>query len=126
MQIKSLDHVNLRTYRLGEMIAWYGDVLGMPAGDRPAFPFPGAWIYAGDNPVIHLVEIEPEAPSDAKPQIEHFALAATGLPDMVDRLNARGIDHELIPVPGLPIVQLHVHDPDGNHIHIDFDQAEAP
>lgn len=125
MHIKSLDHVNLRTFRLDDMIAWYDKVLGMPIGDRPDFSFPGAWIYAGDNPVIHLVGIEPEAPSDAAPQIEHFALAASGLPEMIERLKAQGVDHSISPVPGYPIVQVHVHDPDGNHIHIDFDASEV-
>ncbi len=28
------------------------------------------------------------------------------------------------PVPGFPVVQVNLRDPDGNHIHIDFDQAE--
>jgi len=125
MQIKALDHVNVRTYRLEEMIKWYGDVLGMPSGYRPDFPFPGAWIYAGDKPVVHLVGIDPEAPAEGKPQIEHFAFSATGLKDMVSRFEAHDVAHDISPVPGLPIVQVHVHDPDGNHIHIDFEADEA-
>lgn len=125
MQIKTLDHVNVRTFRLNEMIAWYDDVLGMPSGYRPDFPFAGAWIYAGDKPVIHLVGIDPEDPPEGKPQIEHFALSATGMDDMVARLNDKGIAHDVSPVPGLPVVQVHLHDPDGNHIHIDFEVDEA-
>ncbi len=42
MGITSLDHVNLRTTRLDEMIEWYCNVLGMRVGPRPPFPFPGA------------------------------------------------------------------------------------
>ena len=125
MQIKALDHVNVRTYRLDEMVAWYSDVLGMPSGDRPDFPFPGAWIYAGDKPVIHLVGIEPEAPQEGQPQIEHFALSASGIKEMVARLEAHNVEHRVSPVPGLPLLQLHLHDPDGNHIHIDFNANEV-
>jgi hypothetical protein len=28
-------------------------------------------------------------------------------------------------VPGWPVVQVNVWDPDGNHLHIDFDLSEA-
>ena len=28
-------------------------------------------------------------------------------------------------MPDFPIVQINPHDPDGNHIHIDFDASEA-
>ena len=55
LAIKRLDHVNVRTANLDAMIEWYGDMLGMKTGPRPDFSFPGAWLYAGDDPVIHLV-----------------------------------------------------------------------
>ena len=81
MKIGKLDHVNLRTTRLDELIAWYGDILGMEPGPRPDFPFPGAWLYAGNDAAIHLVGVEgPEATgSEAKLKLEHFAFSASGL-----------------------------------------------
>mgnify|MGYP000188652562 CR=1 FL=1 len=63
--LKKLDHVNVRTARLDAMIAWYGEMLGMNTGPRPDFDFPGAWLYAGDNAVIHLVGVDaPTGPPD--------------------------------------------------------------
>ena len=56
MGIERLDHVNVVTTRLDEMVTWYQTVLGLTLGPRPNFPFPGAWLYAGDHPVVHLVE----------------------------------------------------------------------
>ena len=41
MQIGKLDHVNVRTANLDNMVAWYGEMLGMNPGKRPNFPFPG-------------------------------------------------------------------------------------
>lgn len=35
------------------------------------------------------------------------------------------IDYIVDPMPDFPIVQINPHDPDGNHIHIDFDASEA-
>ena len=58
MQLGRLDHINLRTNQLAKMIDWYSTTLGMKTGPRPNFPFPGAWMYAGDHPIVHLVEVE--------------------------------------------------------------------
>ena len=126
MQIRSLDHVNLRTAQLSKMIAWYGDVLGLRPGPRPDFSFGGAWLYIGDLAAIHLVEVS-EAPVPGEDlRLEHFALGANGLPEFLDTLKAADVTYDLRRVPGFPIVQVNLHDPDGNHIHVDFDIAEMP
>ena len=120
-----LDHVNVRTANLDTMIAWYGEMLGMRPGPRPDFDFPGAWLYAGEAAVVHLVGVsDPPAPGENL-TLEHFALSATGLTDLLARVEASGARHFLRKVPSFPIVQVNLWDPDGNHIHIDFDVAEA-
>ncbi|MEP4194420.1 MAG: VOC family protein [Aliishimia sp.] len=119
MKINRLDHVNLRTDKLEQMIEWYDRVLGLKAGFRPNFPFGGAWIYVGDDPVIHLVEVDEECAS-TEPKIEHFAFQASGQQDLIDHLQTLGIEHSVDPVPGLSITQINLADLDGNHIHIDF------
>ena len=126
MPIETLDHVNLRTHRLDEMIDWYGRVLGLKTGKRPDFAFPGAWLYVGDLAAIHLVGIERE-PAATDPKLEHFALGAKGMKDFLEVLNANGVAHSIDQVPGFPVVQVNFRDPDGNHIHVDFsaDEAEA-
>lgn len=123
MEWGRLDHVNIRTARLGEMVRWYDEVLEMRSGDRPPFDFPGAWLYAGEFPVVHLVGVKAiEAAKD--PCLEHFAIRAKGLASLVERLKSLGVAHTLDKVPGIPVVQVNLRDPDGNHIHIDFDAAE--
>lgn len=124
MQLNKLDHVNIRTANLSNMVAWYCDVLGMENGERPPFPFPGAWLYAGDQAAVHLVGVD-EAPQSVEPNIEHFAMSATGLQDFVDRLEATGTEFRAVRVPGINILQINVFDCDGNHIHIDFSPEEA-
>ena len=123
MELGRLDHVNIRTGNLEEMMHWYSDVLGMPSGDRPDFSFPGAWMYAGDFPIVHLVGVD-EAPASVDPGVEHFAIQAKGLASLVDRLSEKGVSHTVDEVPGFPVVQVNLRDFDGNHIHIDFDIAE--
>ena len=124
MQLKTLDHVNVRTSNLSDMIAWYGDILDMHPGDRPPFDIGGAWLYAAGKPIVHLVEVanDPEA---RDPKLEHFAISASGLESFIDKLRDRGIPFTLDRVPEFPIVQVNLADCDGNHIHIDFHSDEA-
>lgn len=126
MRIERLDHVNIVTTRLPDMVAWYEEVLGLKSGARPDFPFPGAWLYAGGHAVVHLVGHDgtPNVGSEVKLKLEHFALAATGLTGFEEKLAARQIQYDRTQVPGTHMIQVHVADPDGNHIHIDFEEAE--
>ena len=82
--LTAFDHVNVRTSRLDEMIAWYGDVLGMKTGPRPDFSFPGAWLYLGDNAVVHLVGEKVERRAE-DPKLEHVAFRAKGLAAFQDK-----------------------------------------
>jgi len=125
MPVGRLDHVNLRTQRLDEMVAWYAKVLEMPSGARPNFPFPGAWLYADGYPTVHLNGMERVATQSDDLTLEHFAFKATNLKGFVEHLNKIGERFQVAFVPGAPVVQINVWDPDGNHIHVDFAAAEA-
>ena len=126
MQIGRLDHVNLRTAQLDEMIGWYDDILGMRPGPRPNFPFPGAWLYSGEDAVVHLVAVDGDAGVGAEKdlKLEHFALAATGRESFEEKLKAAGEKFETIEIKEFGITQYNIWDPDGNHIHIDFRDGE--
>lgn len=125
MPITAFDHVNVRTTKLDEMITWYGDVLGLYAGPRPDFPFPGAWLYMGDHALVHLVGVDNDLAAPENVSLEHFALRAIGLKDFLAKVEGQGIEARVSNVPGLPIVQVNIFDPEGNHIHVDFDTAET-
>lgn len=122
MQISKLDHVNLRTTRLDEMVAWYRDVLGLTAGARPDFDFPGAWLYAGSQAVIHLVAMDGSeaSGSEVRLKLEHFAFTATGAGAFEALLDQRGERYRKASPPGGQTVAYNLWDPDGNHIHVDF------
>ncbi|NOU06334.1 MAG: hypothetical protein HOO99_09145, partial [Hyphomicrobiaceae bacterium] len=123
MQLGLLDHVNVRTSRVQAMADWYVRVLGMTNGDRPPFPFPGAWLYTGAHPVVHLVACD-EEPANTDPKLEHFAFSAKGLQEFTARLDQLGEKYDARVVPKIGLVQINVWDPDGNHIHIDFQPTE--
>ena len=125
MALSKLDHVNLRTARLEEMRAFYAEVLGMTDGPRPPFSFGGAWLYCGEQAVVHLVEVDRQPAPEGDLRLEHFAFSASGLADFLAHLKQRGTAYRIGVVPDFGIVQVNIHDPDGNHIHVDFAAAEA-
>ena len=47
----SLNHYSIRSSNLPACERFYVDVLGLRVGPRPAFAFPGLWLYAGDTTV---------------------------------------------------------------------------
>ena len=124
MPLIALDHVNIRTDRLAEMARFYGEVLGLQAGPRPPFSFNGQWLYCGERAAIHLVEVA-EAPQTGAPRIEHFAFQAEGLAGFLRTLHEADVAHRIADVPGRDIRQVHLHDPDGNHVEVAFPADEV-
>ena len=126
MRITRLDHVNIRTARLDVLVGWYEKVLGLHVGERPSFSFPGAWLYAGDQALVHLVGVDtpPAAAGGAELQLEHFAFSATDGDAFQARLKAMGESYRLADLPDINSYQVNLWDPDGNHIHVDFPLEE--
>ncbi len=126
MALNALDHVNIRTARLSELIGFYTKVLGLRPGTRPAFRFPGAWLYCEGRAAVHLIEVA-QPPEEPDPRIEHFAFRAQGLADFLAHLRELDVAYETAIVPDLELRQVHIRDPDGNHVEIAFaaeEQAE--
>lgn len=121
--IEAMDHVNIVTRNVAEMEAFYRDVVGLHVGSRPGFQSSGRWMYAAERPVVHLVE-GAKARRPASPQIEHFALRATGLRQFADRLRASGIDYRFAIVPDIDLRILNLADYDGNRIELVFAATE--
>ena len=120
MALLFLDHVNLRTANLAGMTQFYCDVLGLRLGPRPAFAFGGAWLYCGERPVVHLVEIEHAASPSGALALEHFAFSADGFEGLVAALNGASVEHRISKLVGTETRQINLRDPDGNHLHVDF------
>lgn len=123
--IVRLDHVNVRTANLAALVRFYADVLGLHEGERPPLGFPGAWLYAGDAPVIHLVQVTEQPQPEGAPRLEHFAFSARGHASFVQRLRAQGIDFRESRQAGTGNVVINLRDPDGNRLHVDFPASEA-
>ena len=82
-------------------------------------------MYAGEIPVVHLVPVEVEPPKAEDLALEHAAFRAKGLTAFLERLRDAEEPFRAVRVPDIPLVQVNVWDPDGNHLHVDFDADEA-
>ncbi|MFK8079041.1 MAG: VOC family protein [Granulosicoccus sp.] len=126
MHIKKLDHITIQTTHMATMIKWYTEVLGLENGPRPEFNSPGAWLYAGDTVVVHMVELTglPAVGSERTLKLEHFAFTAFGAAEFEDRLKELRQNYRRVLPEATNTVLYNVWDPDGNHIHVDFPAAE--
>jgi len=118
MAILDLDHVNIRTTDLARTQAFFTEVLGLTVGWRPDFEFPGAWLYAGDKDVVHLVEVKREHQPSRGSSLDHFAFAIDDYEDARRKLDAAGLAYEPSAAPNGGIRQLFITELNGVTIEL--------
>lgn len=139
----TLNHFSIRTSDLAATRTFYVELLGLREGPRPAFPFPGHWLYQGPtdsyaNAAVHVIGIDPGDASgldnylgerDASRlhgsgAVDHVAFFATDLAGMLARLRAHGVEPRERTVPGVGLHQLFLDDPSGVVVELNFPLAE--
>ncbi len=142
MEIAHIDHFTLRVSpaELPALRVFYERVLGLRDGPRPAFSFPGHWLYAGERAIVHLAgavsasEALPAIPSDgqqrpgasasATGKLDHISLRTSGLARTRAHLASEAIQWQEAPVPGMALHQVFFRDPSGLKIELTFDSTE--
>lgn len=138
-----LNHYSIRTVDLDACERFYGEVLGLKVGPRPAFPFPGLWLYEGDtqqwaNACVHIIGIDRQDPNGLRAYlgdrdeaslqgtgaIDHIAFFATGLAAMRERLGRLHVESRERTVPNLGLHQVFIEDPNGVTIELNYPAAE--
>ena len=123
MSVGQLDHYNVSTKKLPETIKFYEDVLGFTNGPRPPFNFPGAWLYSGSHPVLHLNDIS-NTDRQQRPDsgvIDHVAFGSRGFEAMKQHLTGKGIAHRVNQVPNSTRWQIFLRDPNNVEIELNFE-----
>ena len=124
MPVTTMNHFTILTDDVSATVAFYRDLLGLVDGPRPPFDFPGAWLYAGERPILHVVggrnadELRPGV-------IDHMAFSAEDLSDTLALLASRNIAHTCRRLPGGGTWQVFFHDPNGARVELDFPADEA-
>ena len=55
MAVAAMNHFTVLTKDLDATRAFYVGILGLKEGYRPPLGFPGTWLYAGPQPVLHVI-----------------------------------------------------------------------
>jgi len=128
MAIQAMDHFTVLAEDLDATLAFYVDLLGMRSGPRPGFGFPGAWLYVGERPILHVVAGR-AMPEPRRGVLDHMAFFATDLMGTLGKLRAHGVEYDLRRLPpggpGAGTWQLFFDDPNGGRVELDFAAAEA-
>jgi len=124
MAATAMNHFTILTDDVRTTVEFYRDLLGLTEGPRPPLTFPGAWLYAGGEAILHVVggrerdELKPGV-------IDHMAFSATDLSDTLALLASRDIAHTCRRLPGAGTWQVFFHDPNGARVELDF-AADEP
>ena len=117
MIVRQLNHVALHVANVEKSVAFYRDTMKLPAMDRPAFDFPGAWFRLGDDQELHLIGGR-DQPVHSHHRGGHMALIVDSLDQWEAHLDACGATR--LPRKTRPdgALQTFVQDPDGHWIEL--------
>ena len=138
MPLHHLEHFLIQTADLDGTRDWYVNNLGMRVGHAPDFKFPVVWLYIGDTDVLHLTVGGKNVSANRKAYlgqqsdatqgsgvVDHIAFRCTGLLEMMENLQRRGVKFHKRMVDDQGLFQLFMLDPNGVRIELNFTNAEA-
>ena len=119
MPLTRLDHYNVSTSKPEETLRFYCEGLGMvnDPSRRPDFPVPGAWLFIGDAPLVHVVFVD-EDPGDPTGPLDHVAFDATDRDGICELLDGVGAQYKIVEHPSGAFSQVFVRDPNGVLVEI--------
>ena len=139
----SLNHFSIRSLEIEKTTEFFSKLLGLTVGPRPEFPFPGVWLYNGDesswaNAVLHLIAIDKNDPNGLKKYlgerdpsslygsgaVDHIAFFAKGLEEKIALLKKLNVPYRERTVPVLKLNQLFLDDPNGVVIELNYPAEE--
>ena len=132
MAIKTFEHILILAKDIEVTKSFYVDILGLETGYRPNFPFHGYWLYVKNHSdaCIHMAMqksndgqdyfIGTKQISDGTGPIDHIAFNADNMEEMKKFLENKSIKYNHRIVPGAPLQQLFITDPDGIKVELNF------
>ncbi len=125
MTAHAMNHFTILAENLEETCGFYRDLLGLEEGYRPGMGLPGAWLYAGEQAVLHVIVRSP-LPQLRAGVLDHMAFSAVDLAGTVRKLEQKGIRYQLGRQVETSVWQLFFHDPNGARVELDFAATEEP
>ena len=134
MALKTFEHVLILADDVDKTKDFYVDILGLEVGYRPDFPFKGYWLYLKENKkaaCIHLAMRKQDTGQDyyigkkddvksGSGAIDHVAFIADDIEGMKSKLDKISMEYTHRKVPGFPLEQLFIDDPDGVKVELNY------
>ena len=106
----------------------------MKDGYRPDFPFPGHWLYLNEDDKAACIHLAMRKQGDGQDYyigeknnvksgsgaIDHVAFNCEDIDSMKEMFDNKSIEYTHRKVPGFPLEQLFVDDPDGVKVELNF------
>lgn len=127
MGVTGLDHYALLCTDPERTSRFYTEVVGLTAGPRPPLSFPGVWLYAGSEPIVHVI-FGKDITSKSTGAVDHLAFKVQGrVEEALRRLKANRIEYTARTIERTGVVQVFFRDPDGVGVELNFqpERAEA-
>jgi catechol 2,3-dioxygenase-like lactoylglutathione lyase family enzyme len=120
MAVTGLDHYALLTSDVDRTTRFYTEVVGLEVGFRPEMTFQGVWLYAGGQPIVHIIAGKPIAGRETG-AVDHLALKAVGDVDSsLDKIKAHGVEYTMRKLERTGVTQVFFRDPDGVGVELNF------
>jgi len=134
MALKTFEHVLILADDVDKTKDFYVNILGLEVGYRPDFPFKGYWLYLKENKkaaCIHLAMRKQDTGQDyyigkkddvksGSGAIDHVAFNADDIESMMSKLDGISMEYTHRKVPGFPLEQLFLNDPDGVKVELNY------
>ena len=123
-----IDHINIAAplELLQQVRDFYCEALQLEEGPRPDFGFNGYWLYGDGRPIVHLMESDNHFPAERPHYLDHVAFEVQGVQAYIERLQALGVEHNVLYISDFNIAQVFCKDPCGNGVEANFAGEKPP
>jgi catechol 2,3-dioxygenase-like lactoylglutathione lyase family enzyme len=123
-----IDHINIKAPAelLQREKRFFCEILGLREGPRPNFSSKGYWLYAGDQPIVHLSERPLTLSAGQKGHLDHVAFRSHDLEALLERLDAAGVDYNTAHLADLRMTQVFLQSPSATGIEVNFIDEPLP
>lgn len=116
----SFDHINVSMGTRHALGVLFEGVMGLQQGCRPPFPFPGLWLYAGDQALVHAVDDASLTAEADELSLGHIAFRSEQpASSVIERLQGSELPFKVAHLPQDRIAQIFVRLPGGLVIELD-------
>lgn len=129
MKVNALEHVNIITADLDGTCDFYAELLSLERRDAPPplTPQTAQWMFDdGGRPILHINSLDcirtynRDVATGPTGSIHHVALNCSGYDDVMARLNARDMDHQVNIIEAIGLRQVFTQDPNGVLLELNF------